>query len=90
LTWRRWSPDAKKKVRESLFLAYRDVQRGVRETRWKLIEYTVAGKRTTQLFDLAADPWEVTNLAGEARHGKTIARLRGELGSWQKRLRDPM
>ena len=39
------------RVRDSLFLCYRDVQRAVRDDRWKLIRYPRIG--LTQLFDLA-------------------------------------
>jgi len=37
--------------------------RGVRDDRFKLIETVVDGRRTTQLFDLEEDPWELHNLA---------------------------
>lgn len=51
------------RLREWLFAAYRDCQRMVRDERWKLISYRVAGERHTQLFDLQNDPDELTNLA---------------------------
>ena len=38
----------------------------VKDDRYKLIEYVVDGRRTTQLFDLERDPLECRNLAGEA------------------------
>ena len=50
------------KARESIFLAYRDVQRAYREGRHKLIVYPKIGKR--QLFDLERDPDEVRDLSG--------------------------
>jgi arylsulfatase A-like enzyme len=75
-------------VRESLLLAYRYCQRGVRERRWKLIEYVVAGRRTTQLFDLACDPWERENLAGEPSCRSHVERLRAELSRWRTELSD--
>jgi len=59
------------KVRDSVFFAYRHVQRGVRTDRWKLIRYCVKGVQTTQLFDLRNDPLEMKNLADEpARAGE--------------------
>ncbi len=79
-----------RKVRDSVFGAYRNVQRMVREERFKLIEYFVRGKKTTQLFDLASDPWETTNLSSDNRYAETISRLRGELRQWQKKVDDPM
>jgi arylsulfatase A-like enzyme len=50
--------------REFAISAYRHFQRAIRTDRWKLIAYNVAGKRTTQLFDLREDPLEMRNLAG--------------------------
>ena len=75
---------ADEQARDVLYLAYTQFQRGVRERRHKLIEYHVNGERTTQLFDLEADPWELNNLAGDSSLAETEARLRTEL--W--RLRD--
>ncbi len=50
-------------VRDHLFTAYRDVQRSIRDKRWKLIRYPQVN--VTQLFDLKADPHEMKNLAAE-------------------------
>ncbi len=71
-------------VRDTLYLAYTQYQRGVRDHRYKLIEYYVNNKRTTQLFDLLNDPWEIQNLATEPRVAHDLKRLRTEL----LRLRD--
>jgi arylsulfatase A-like enzyme len=59
--------DQKAVIRESVIGAYREVQRAIRNDRWKLILYNVNGQRTTQLFDLKTDPWEMTNLANTRR-----------------------
>jgi arylsulfatase A-like enzyme len=79
----------KEKVRDRLFFAYRDFQRAVQDERWKLIEYEVKGWRTTQLFDLKADPWETKNFADDPACAEELARLREELAAWRKRLNDP-
>lgn len=72
-------------LRESLYLAYSDTQRGVRRGSYKLIEYVVEGRRNmTQLFDLRSDPWEMNNLATDDAFSETLAELREELF----RLRD--
>lgn len=71
--------------RETLYLAYRDLHRGVRTRTHKLIEYVVNGRHVqTQLFDLKNDPWEMQNLADDPAHAETLAALRQELF----RLRD--
>jgi arylsulfatase A-like enzyme len=80
--------DPAARVRDVLLCAYRGVQRSPRNERHKLIEYVVEGRRTTQLFDLAADPWEPTNLAGEPAHADHLERLRRELERWRTELGD--
>ncbi len=80
--------DAGCRVRDGVHLAYRHCQRGVKDGRWKLIEYVVEGRRTTQLFDLAADPLEMTSLAGEPACAGHLARLRQELARWVDDLGD--
>ncbi len=74
-------------VREDLYLAFTDKHRGVRTDRWKLIEYVVNARHTvTQLFDLAADPLELHNLADAPNAAATLADMRARLvrlrGEW--------
>ena len=73
-------------TRDTLFLAYTDTQRAVRDERWKLIVYPALGH--LQLFDLTADPHEITNLAGRPEHAREVARLRMVMRTWQSRLGD--
>lgn len=66
--------------RESLYFAYLQYQRAVKDRRYKLIEYVVDGRHSmTQLFDLVDDPWETRNLAGDPGYGDCLERLRREL-----------
>lgn len=77
--------------RQSLYFAYRNYQRAVRQGRYKLIEYAVNGSRHTQLFDLPVDPHELRNLAEDRRFSGVLKELRtllethregdGELGA---------
>jgi arylsulfatase A-like enzyme len=79
--------DGKKaKVRDSLFFAYRDVQRAVRNDRWHLIVNTQINKM--QLFDLADDLDETRDLSGQPVAGKEIPRLLSVLRNWQEVMGD--
>jgi arylsulfatase A-like enzyme len=73
-------------VRDSLFFAYRDVQRAVRDERYKLIRYPQVN--VTQLFDLQSDPDEMKNLAADPAQAERIKSLTAEIVRWQKHLGD--
>jgi arylsulfatase A-like enzyme len=60
-------------ARPRLMFAYRDVQRALRDQRWKLILYPLVDK--TQLFDLQADPFEVHNLADDSGQAARVAAM---------------
>jgi arylsulfatase A-like enzyme len=74
------------KIRDSIFTAYRDLQRAVRDERWKLIVYPKINK--VQLFDLRNDPAERHDLATDKAHGAEVERLTTLLKDWQKRSGD--
>jgi len=78
-----------KESRPYLFMAYRDVQRMVRDDRWKLIEYFVHGQRHTQLFDLSNDPGEIRNLADNHANREIIDRLRRQMRQLGRGFGDP-
>ena len=73
-------------VRDTLFNSYRDVQRAVRDNRWKLIRYPQVN--VTQLFDLQSDPYEMTSLADKPEQAERIKSLTAEMERWQKQLGD--
>jgi arylsulfatase A-like enzyme len=75
-------------ARDTLFFAYRGVQRAVQDGRFKLIEYVVEGQRHTQLYDLQADPYEVNDLSKEAEYTSHLESLRSALRRWRKELDD--
>lgn len=72
-------------IRPSLYFAYADLIRAVKDERCKLVEYRgPGGAAHTQLFDLAEDPFEMHSLAGRAETAAVETGLRAEL----LRLRD--
>ena len=74
------------KVRDSIFLAYKNLQRAVRRGRWKLLRYPQINK--TQLFDLRLDPHETKNLAGDPAHGDKVKELMALMVKQQKLFGD--
>lgn len=62
-----------KQVRDTVFLAYRSVQRAIRRGDWKLIRYPQVDR--TQLFNLHDDPHETRDLAADPRHADRVKEL---------------
>ncbi len=60
-------------VRNSLYTAYRNTVRAVREDNWKLIWYLPI--KHIQLFNLKQDPHEIKNLAGSSEQEERINRM---------------
>ena len=60
-------------ARPHLVFAYKKVQRAICDERWKLIRYPLIDR--TQLFDLKADPQEITNLADKPEHTAKVTEL---------------
>ncbi len=73
-------------VRESIFTAYRGVQRAVRDEEWKLIIYPQVNK--SQLFNLRDDPDELHDLADDPSRAGEVSRLTGLLRRWQEQVGD--
>lgn len=71
------------KTRETLYFAYNDILRAVKDDHYKLIEYRTTTRRT-QLFDLQNDPDELCNLADRPEYAETINRLRNLLFSYRE------
>jgi len=75
-------------VRDTLFLAYRDVQRAVRDARWKLIVYPHCNQ--SQLFDLQTDPWETRNLSSDSAQRERLSQLLQRMREWQREVGDTL
>lgn len=72
--------DASMKIRGSMYFAYKDFQRAVKDRHMKLLEYVINGRHTqTQLFDLEQDPYETNNLASNPAYSEVLYRMREEL-----------
>ena len=69
-------------VRESVFFMYKNFQRGVRTKDWKLINYLVEGKKTTQLFEIKKDPLEMNNLANNPDYKDKVNEMTVLLQDW--------
>lgn len=76
------------RVRDTVFLPFLQIQRAIRDERWKLITYPRIGY--AQLFDLEQDPHETTNVAERPENAPHLARLRGQMQAWQQRVGDPL
>jgi arylsulfatase A-like enzyme len=75
--------------RKEIFSSYKACQRMVRSQTHKLIEYSVEGRRRTELFDMESDPLELEDLSGKPDQAETIRQLRTCLKQWQDEVRDP-
>lgn len=74
--------------RDSIFCAYRDVQRMVRDERWKLIHYPKVNR--TQLFDLWADADEMNDLSSRPEYQERVLDLTVRLQKMQREFGDTL
>jgi arylsulfatase A-like enzyme len=61
--------------------------RGIRTDHWKLIHF-FEQPQEWELYDLKEDPDERRNLAGDAKHAKTIASLKNRMAELRRELGD--
>jgi len=73
-------------VRDTVFLAYKDVQRAVRQGDWKRIRYPKVN--VTQLFNLRENPHELKNLADAPAQQEKVRALMTLLAQQQQLYRD--
>lgn len=74
--------------RDHVFTLYADSQRSVRDEQWRLIRLPQIDR--TLLFDLAADPHELHDLAGDPAHAATRTRLEQTLRDAQAAAGDTL
>lgn len=70
---------SRKGDRTIVYDGYTNLMRAVVDGDWKLIETHVKTVRSTQLFNLAADPSEMRNLASDPAQTERIHHLRGQM-----------
>jgi arylsulfatase A-like enzyme len=73
-------------VRNSLFTAYRNTVRAVRNDTFKLIRYPE--RDYNQLFNLITDPLELNNLANSKDYRKKLDEMTELMKKWQTELND--
>jgi len=78
----------KQSLRDTVFLPYIQVQRAVRDERWKLIRYPKLG--FSQLFDLQNDPNETQSVYDDPARASDIARLTATMQAWQTKVGDTL
>lgn len=74
--------------RDHLLLCYGDVQRAVRDARWKLIQYPQIHR--TQVFDLENDPFELNNLASDTAQAERVRSLLSLMERLQREVGDTL
>lgn len=78
--------DADAVAHHDTFCCYRDFQRSVRDTDYKLIVYPHLGRR--QLFHVAEDPWEMHDLSEETGQTARVAAMFDRLVELQAEVGD--
>lgn len=81
------------KSRPYLHSVYKHGQRMTMDNEWKLISYCRSGDQgsdSTQLFNLASDPWELNDLSADEGASTHLNRLKSELARWQVEVSDPL
>ncbi len=73
-------------IRDSVFLAYKDSQRALRQGDYKLICFPQIDK--TQLFNLRRDPHEINDLSEDPSQSGRIEDLTAVMKSWQEDVGD--
>lgn len=79
---------SKPRLRETVFLPYLQVQRAIRDERWKLICYPKLG--FSQLFDLQSDPHETKSVYDDPKNAAHIDRLFAAMQAWQQKVGDTL
>lgn len=74
-------------TREDLYFAYTKLIRGVKDKKFKLLEYKLHPE-CNQLFDLDNDPYEMNNLYNNIEYADTVSRLHNRLLEYKDEWED--
>jgi arylsulfatase A-like enzyme len=80
--------DAANPGRQTLYAAYTEKQRAIRDKDWKLLLYPLA--KTYRIYHLAKDPLEVKDLAGTSEGDAQAKRLFSLMRTEQSQLKDDL
>lgn len=78
----------RQQIRDTVFLPYIEIQRAIRDERWKLIVYPKI--EYMQFFDLKSDPHETTNLYDRPEYADQIQQLQLKMKQWQIEVGDKL
>lgn len=78
--------DPEARLRDSVFLPFRNIMRSCRDGRYKIIYYPLINHH--QLFDLTSDPHETVDLAHDPSLVEIKRKLTSQLESWKKLVGD--
>ena len=78
----------KARLRDTAFFPFIQLQRAVRDERWKLICYPKIGY--IQLFDLEQDPDETRDVFGDPANAAHVTRLFAAMRAWQAQVGDKL
>ena len=76
--------------RNTVFSAYKNKHRSIRDNRYKLIQYYLGDEIIKQMFDLVSDPLERDNLIESGKVHQCLSSMQLKLSELQASFSDPM
>ncbi len=76
--------------RNTVFSAYKNKHRSIRDNRYKLIQYYLGDEIIKQMFDLVSDPLERDNLLESGKVHQYLSSMQLKLSELQASFSDPM
>ncbi|HJO91355.1 MAG TPA: sulfatase-like hydrolase/transferase, partial [Anaerolineales bacterium] len=76
--------------RNTVFSAYKNKHRSIRDNRYKLIQYYLGDEIIKQMFDLLSDPLEIDNLIDNGKDHPLISSMELKMNELQTSFSDPI